>query len=229
MFRERITDIFFDLDHTLWDFEKNSALTFQKIFELRNVNVSLDDFLAVYIPHNHAMWKLFREAKITKQDLRFQRLNHVFDSLGLSQKAEMIHQLADDYITYLCTFNYLFDDVDEVLKYLQQDYRLHIITNGFHEVQEGKLKNSNIDQYFDVVVNSEMVGVKKPNPEIFHYSLDKANTKANTSLMIGDNLEADIYGAKQVGMQTIHFNTNNEEEDATTKTIYKLQELKNIL
>ena len=229
MYREKVKDIFFDLDHTLWDFEKNSALTFQKIFQLRDVAVQLDDFLAVYVPTNAKMWKLFREAEISKEELRFKRLDTVFNQLGYAQQPETIHQLSEDYITYLSSYNHLFDGVDDVLKYLHKDYRLHIITNGFHTVQEEKLKNANIDKYFDVVVNSEMVGVKKPDPKIFEYSLTKAKANAATSIMVGDNLEADVFGAKNVGMHAIHFNTNSEQEDISVQTIYKLEELKNIL
>ncbi|GLB53314.1 noncanonical pyrimidine nucleotidase, YjjG family protein [Neptunitalea chrysea] len=229
MYRELITDVFFDLDHTLWDFEKNSALTYRKIFDKHKVNVDLNSFLVCYIPINHECWKLYREDKIGKEYLRYVRLKSTFDKLGMIVSDEFINLLADEYIAYLSTFSNLFDGTFEILKYLQPKYRLHIITNGFQEVQNFKLKNSMIDHYFECVINSEMVGVKKPNPLIFEYSLEKANTLPQKSLMIGDSLEADILGAKKVGMHTIHFNTNNEEELANEVTIYSLNDLKKYL
>ena len=160
-----ITDVFFDLDHTLWDFDKNSALTFDKIFQLHGIDVELKDFLNVYEPINLNYWKMYREERIDKESLRYGRLKNSFDEISVAISDELINILSEDYITYLPDNNYLFDGTHDVLNYLKSNYNLHIITNGFHEVQHGKLKNSNIAPYFKTVTNSEMVGVKKPNPK----------------------------------------------------------------
>ena len=160
-----IEHVFFDLDHTLWDFDKNSALTFEKIFDLNNIDINLDEFLEVYVPLNLYYWKLYREEKIDKESLRYRRLNDVFQKLNMTVKTRMIYKLSEDYITYLSSFNHLFDGTIEILEYLKPKYSLHIITNGFKEVQYGKLNKSNIDHFFHTVTNSEMVGVKKPNPK----------------------------------------------------------------
>jgi len=202
--------IFFDLDHTLWDFDKNSALTFEKIFKLNNLDIDLDSFLKVYVPINLQYWKLYREEKIDKKSLKFARLNDAFKALDLEVSARIVHKLSDDYITYLSTFNHLFPDTIALLEYLQPKYTLHIITNGFKEVQHGKLNQSHIDHYFQTVTNSEMVGVKKPNPKIFKHALHMAKATAEESLMIGDNLEADIMGALNFGMDAICFNYHKE-------------------
>ena len=201
-----IKHVFFDLDHTLWDFDKNSALTFEKIFKLNNLDIDLDSFLKVYVPINLQYWKLYREEKIDKKSLKFARLNDAFKALDLEVSARIVHKLSDDYITYLSTFNHLFPDTIALLEYLQPKYTLHIITNGFKEVQHGKLNQSHIDHYFQTVTNSEMVGVKKPNPKIFKHALHMAKATAEESLMIGDNLEADIMGALNFGMDAICFN-----------------------
>jgi len=229
MFRELVTDVFFDLDHTLWDFEKNSALTFEKIFEKNAIAIDLDDFLQVYIPQNLAFWKLFREEKISKADLRYQRLKKVFDILGKGVSDETINTLSDEYIQHLSSFNHLFPGTIEILEYLQKNYRLHIITNGFQEIQEKKMRNSNIHSYFDKIIDSEMAGVKKPNPIIFEMALNSANVASNNSMMIGDNLEADIIGAKDVGFHTIHFNAHNQAPHDLCPMIDQLHEIKTYL
>lgn len=229
MFKEVVTDVFFDLDHTLWDFEKNSALTFEKILSQNRVNVVLNDFLEVYVPANLAFWKLYREEKITKEELRYQRLKSVFDKLNLQVSDEMIYTLADDYIQYLSSFNHLFPNTIEILEYLKPKYRLHIITNGFQEIQDTKMQNSNIDGYFEHIINSEMAGVKKPNPVIFQLALNLANTESKNAIMIGDSLEADILGAKALGLHTLHFNAHNEQPHDFCPMISDLGEIKAFL
>ena len=219
--------IFFDLDHTLWDFDKNSALTFEKIFALNDLKIDLNSFLEVYVPINFNYWKLYREDKVDKKNLKFARLNDTFKALGIDVSAGVVHKLSDDYITYLSTFNHLFDGTIELLEYLQAKYKLHIITNGFKEAQQAKLNQSNIDHYFLTVTNSEMVGVKKPNPKIFHHALHIANATLENSLMIGDNLEADILGALNIGMDAICFNYHKEVLAPNIIGIDHLLELKN--
>lgn len=229
MFRNTVTDIFFDLDHTLWDFERNSALTFEKILKSNNIDLDLVGFLEVYVPANLAFWKLYREEKITKEELRFQRLKSVFDELGFEISDDMIHILSEDYIRYLSSYNHLFPNTIEVLDYLRPRYKLHIITNGFQEIQDKKLRNAQIDGYFEQVINSEMAGVKKPNPIIFELALKNANTIAEKSLMIGDSLEADILGAKAVGFHTLHFNGHKEPPHDLSQMIHDLSEIKSLL
>jgi len=217
-----ITDVFFDLDHTLWDFDKNSTLTFNHIFKLNNLNIDLDHFLSHYVPINFNYWKLYREEKIEKEALRYGRLNDVFLAMNIPIEDKLINKLSNDYITYLTTYNHLFEDAIEVLEYLKDNYKLHIITNGFSEVQEKKLKKSNIHHYFNTITNSEMVGVKKPNPLIFKHALKSANTNVNQSVMIGDNYEADILGALNIGMDAILYDMHNSGKDLKIKNINKL-------
>jgi len=205
---KHIRHIFFDLDHTLWDFEKNSELTFQKIFQKHSVNANLDAFLEVYKPINFKYWKLYREEKVTKSELRYRRLKEAFTAIHFQVDDTFIHNLSHDYIEYLTTFSHVFEGAHDVLEYLRHNYTLHIITNGFEEAQERKMKASNLRQYFTTVTNSEMVGVKKPNPKIFNFALALADAKPEESIMIGDNLEADIQGAINVGMDAILFDSH---------------------
>ena len=221
-----ITDIFFDLDHTLWDFQKNSALTFDFLLKKYQINIDLNKFLNIYIPINFSYWKLYRDEKITKEFLRYNRLKSSFDKLNLSLSDDVINKIADDYVISLPVNNFLIEDTILVLDYLKKKYRLHIITNGFTEVQNKKIVNSKIKKYFHSIIDSETVGVKKPNIKIFDYALIVSGAKSKNSLMIGDNLEADILGALNAGFHAIHFNNNNE---APHEHCLILNELKSLM
>ena len=224
-----ITDIFFDLDHTLWDFERNSAITFEIILKEYKVNIPLEQFLEIYVPLNFRYWKLYREEKITKSELRYARLKETFNAIHYDTSDDLINTLSGRYIELLPEQNHLFDNTTALLNYLKERYTLHIITNGFEEIQEKKLHNSAIRPFFKNVVNSEMVGVKKPNPKIFEFALEKAGVSPVKSVMVGDSLEADILGAKNVGMQTIHFNSTNDPEHEHGIIVTDLLEIKNYL
>lgn len=223
---QHIKHIFFDLDHTLWDFEKNSALTFDKIFKTHQLAVDLDIFLKVYEPINLKYWKLYRDEEIDKNRLRYGRLKDTFDEINFKADDELIIKLSIDYIAHLSSFNYLFDGTVELLNYLQPKYQLHIITNGFEEAQHKKMASSNIQHYFKTVTNAEAAGVKKPNPIIFDYALKLANAQSKESLMIGDNYEADIEGALKVGYDAIFFNYRNDNVTDDIKQVKHLSELK---
>ncbi|WP_318311997.1 YjjG family noncanonical pyrimidine nucleotidase [Flagellimonas crocea] len=229
MFEEKITDIFFDLDHTLWDFEKNSALTFAKILVEHKIEVDLDGFLEVYAPINFQMWALYRENGISKEELRYQRLKQTFDRLTVEVPDEVIDKLAYDYIAHLSSFTHLLPNTLETLEYLYPKYRLHIITNGFQEVQTKKLRGSGIHHYFQKIIDSEMAGVKKPHPYIFEMALEMAQVDPRNSLMIGDNIEADILGAKAMGMQVLHYNFHRDSDHGECIMINDLIEIKSIL
>ncbi|WP_299102679.1 YjjG family noncanonical pyrimidine nucleotidase [uncultured Winogradskyella sp.] len=227
--KNRIKHVFFDLDHTLWDFDKNSGLTFDKIFKLNKIEIDTKDFLSVYEPINLKFWKLYREEKVTKSALRYGRLKEAFDGVNMSVEDDLINLLSDAYIDHLSSFNHLFEGTFETLNYLKEKYVLHIITNGFHEAQEKKMATSNIKQYFKTITDSEMVGVKKPNPKIFNFALELAQAKPSESIMIGDSLEADIEGAHNIGMDTIHFDYKNLSNSGNFKSVTELKALINHL
>jgi YjjG family noncanonical pyrimidine nucleotidase len=221
--------LFFDLDHTLWDFDKNSSFAFETIFKERGFAISLQDFLNIYIPRNQHYWKLYQVNQISHEELRYFRLKDVFDALKFEVSDAIIDQISDDYIKYLPEHNHLFDGAIEILDYLKPNYKLHIITNGFASVQTKKLNNSKIGHYFDTITNSEMAGVKKPHPTIFDFALSLANALKEESLMIGDSYEADIVGAQEAGIEAIFFNEQNVEVENQVLQIKHLLDLKNIL
>lgn len=220
-----ITDIFFDLDHTLWDFDKNSEISYKLIFDKLELQVQLDEFLAVYKQINIDLWKLFREDAIDKDTLRYRRLSDSFKAINVSVTDTVIYTIADEYVYHLSQQTHLLDGAINVLNYLKPKYNLHIITNGFAEVQVGKLKNTNLETYFDVVINSEMAGVKKPNPIIFEKALQMAKATKENSLMIGDSYEADVLGAINCGIDAICYNYHQENLPAHIRQVNHLEEL----
>lgn len=219
--------LFFDLDHTLWDFEKNSALAYERIFAERKIPIDLAEFLEVYIPTNLKYWKLYREEKVSQDDLRYYRLKEVLDVFDYSHLTrDQVMEIAHDYIAYLPMFNHLYDGAVEILEYLHPNYHLHIITNGFAEVQQRKIQQSGLQSFFKTVTNSETAGVKKPNPQIFHRALNLAKAEVTESIMIGDSLEADIEGAQSLGLDTIYFNEFQIPHQNPTPQVFHLLELK---
>jgi putative hydrolase of the HAD superfamily len=193
------------------------------------VEVDLNSFLRIYAPINHKYWKLYREEKVSKQALRYKRLKETFDLLNYNISDDLINHLAIVYIDNLPNYNMLFEGTIEVLDYLSPKYEMHIITNGFEEVQTKKMENSGIKKYFDKIITSESVGVKKPNPKIFDYALQSANAKAEHSIMIGDNYEADVQGALNMSMRAIFCNFEMQSVGENILSINHLTELKNHL
>lgn len=226
---ETITDIFFDLDHTLWDFDRNSALAFERVFRKHQIDINLAKFIKEYEPINLIYWKKFREETVTKEEMRRGRLVDAFRIFNRDFPISSIDLIAKSYIEELPLNNYLFDGTHEILGYLAENFKLHIITNGFEEVQHLKLRKSGIEMYFDTITTSEEVGVKKPNPVIFTTAMTKASANPENSLMIGDNWEADILGAKNVGMHILFFNPNFAEFDSSFPTINSLDQIKGFL
>ena len=224
-----IKNIFFDLDHTLWDFEKNSALTFDFIFKKYDLNIDMNSFLKIYVPINLEYWRLYRNESITKEYLRYNRLNETFNKLKLNISSSLINILSDEYIEYLPTHNFLIDGALDLLIFLNKDYNLYIITNGFNKVQASKLNNSKINHFFESVYDSESVGVKKPNPLIFNHALKDSNSIPQQSLMIGDSFEADILGSLSVGMNAIHYINFGEKHHDKCTIVNNLSAIKDIL
>ena len=225
-----IKHIFFDLDHTLWDFEKNSALAFEKIFQELNFNINSQQFMDIYNPINVAYWKLYERNEIDQESLRVNRLKDAFAAIDFEVSLDEINTISHLFIEYLTSNNHLIDGTIEILDYLKDNYKLHIITNGFSFVQEVKLQKSNLANYFVTITNSEVAGHKKPHQNIFQYALNLANASKNQSIMVGDSIEADVFGAINFGMKAVYFNPANETvTHQEIIQIQKLTQLKNIL
>jgi len=221
--------IFFDLDHTLWDFERNAEETKREMFEnlgLKQKGISdYETFREKYVGINQALWALYREDKVGKDELNFRRFYDTLCMLGVDDR-ELGEAMAAGFIDGISSKTYLFPHAKELLDYLFTRYPLHIITNGFEEVQYRKLKNSGMDRYFTTVITSEAAGYKKPDPEIFEYALRQTGALAGESLMIGDDLDVDIAGARQLGIDQVYVNHERKQHhDPVTMEVFSLDEI----
>lgn len=227
---EAIKHIFFDLDHTLWDFEKNSALAFERIFQELNFDINSQQFMDIYNPINVAYWKLYEKNEIDQETLRVSRVKDAFEALNYSITLDEINIISNLFIDYLTSNNHLIEGTIETLEYLKDKYVLHIITNGFSFVQDVKLQKSNLDKYFVSITNSEAAGHKKPHENIFKHALTTANASKTESIMIGDSFEADVLGAINFGINAVYFNPKSEMiSQNQIIQIQSLTQLKNIL
>ncbi len=225
--------IFFDLDRTLWDFDAAAEVAFERIYDKYNLKdlgiPSAHEFHEVYHPLNERLWELYRADKITKDYLNRTRFVMPLEHYGIHDTALADH-LSEDYVYWSPRIVRLVPGTMELLDYLKPKYHLHLITNGFQEVQHTKLSGSGLEPYFETLTVSEEVGVKKPNPEIFHFALRKAQATAEDSLMIGDEMAVDIDGARAAGIDQLFFNPNREQvEGDRTYEVHELLEIKELL
>jgi putative hydrolase of the HAD superfamily len=200
--------LFFDLDRTLWDFEANSELTLQHLFEHLQLNrhiAEFNHFFEVYKRENALLWKAYGLNQVSKSFLRNKRFERTLAVFSVHNN-KLVEQMSDGYIELSPKQKALHENALETLDLLKRDgYHMHIVTNGFKEVQHTKLKESGLSPFFKVVICSEEIGKNKPSPEIFHYAMKQANADSKDSVMIGDDLEADVIGALNAGMHAVHF------------------------
>jgi len=224
--------IFFDLDHTLWDFEANSKTALQILFDnnLQNRDFTFDTFFSSYKEVNDFCWKQYRTGNMGKEELRVKRFADTFLKFGFKDD-KLSNQFADQYLEISPYQTQLMPGTISLLGSLKnKGYPLHIITNGFEEVQTIKIRECGLNPYFDEIIISEQLKHNKPHPSVFRFAIEKVKTTAETSLMIGDNLEVDILGAKGVGMDGVYFNPKNIDHHEEVKfEVKSLSEIEFIL
>lgn len=223
------TQIFFDLDRTLWDFEQNSFAELMSLYEKHQLKekgiLDASEFIKKYKEINEECWALYRVNKISKEELRGKRFYDALVYFGVDNK-KLGEDIGEDYIANCPFRTQLFPDTIKMLEYLSDKYELHIITNGFEEVQHIKLRESGLTPFFDKIITSEQVNVKKPDPKIFDFALSEANCKAENAVYIGDDYLVDIEGAERCGWKAIYFNPNNLTDNTSDATdIKNLMEL----
>ncbi len=234
MMQKQYKHIFFDLDRTLWDFEKSAIQAFEAIFKkykLKNQGIpSYEELHEKYTVHNNNLWDKYRKGEIDKETLKWLRFYLTMKDFGIDDR-ELADKIGEEYVKLSPVLVNLFPHAIEILEYLhKKNYLLHLITNGFSEVQNVKLKVSGMDKFFETVVTSEEAGVKKPLEGIFRYAFDKSGANPDESIMIGDDYEVDIVGAQNVGMNQILFDPheNYNGVDVTYK-VKNLREIETIL
>lgn len=227
----KINDVFFDLDRTLWDFERNSETALHVLYEeykLGDYVDKLESFVEVYKEVNARYWKEYGDGRITKEDLRQGRFRDTLKTFNIKSE-KMGVEMNDKYIEISPLQTHLFPAAKEVLTELKnQEYKLHIITNGFLEVQTLKLKNSGLTSFFESVLCSEEVGKNKPHPAVFQEAMRRAEAKAHQSMMIGDDIRTDIIGAENVGIKALLFDPYKlYENNVGIDSITSLSEIPN--
>jgi len=226
--------VFFDLDHTLWDYDANCEEALNELYDsygLKNVGIaSFSDFHNTFKKINTMLWDRYDKGEIHRDIIRFERFDRILKELGVSNY-DMSLKLSDDYVNESPKKKSLMPNAKMVLDYLSsKEYRLYIITNGFDEIQATKLQSSGIENYFQDVVTSQKAGHKKPAKEIFHYALNKEGAKSHQAIMIGDNFLTDIGGATNAGIDAVFFNPEKvKHSEKVAYEINSLDELKMIL
>lgn len=226
--------LFFDLDHTLWDFDLNAKHSLDDIFTKHALkqflNCSFNDFFSNYLIHNAALWKSYEDGKTSVEDLKWRRMWRTLLDFKIADE-KLAKLLSVEFLEILPTKKALFPETLETLDYLlQKDYELHLITNGFKITQHQKIINSGLHKYFKEVITSECSNSMKPKREIFDFALHKTKASLKESIMIGDNLNADIKGANEVGMDSIYVNhIKSNLTHTATYQITHFNQLKTIL
>jgi len=205
---QNVKHLFFDLDHTLWDYDRNSANTLTQLyksFELEKLGLfPLERFIDSFHKANLKVWSFFDENSMNRHQLRNKRLELVFEDFGLEN--QIIDTFHDQYYELCSRSTHLMEGAIEILELLKPNYELHIVTNGFDDAQYNKLEYSGLHTYFKTVITSEAAGSKKPDKEYFDFALQKAKASKENSVIIGDGLRTDVAGAIQYGLEVIWFN-----------------------
>lgn len=226
-------NLFIDLDDTLWDIHLNGRECLEEIFHdygYRKFYQSFEDYYNVYMPGNHQLWALYRQGEIKKEELIVERFLAPVRAFGIDDP-EYAKRLNDDFLDRTSRKTGLIDGAMELLDYLQPRYRMHILSNGFREVQYKKIENSGLRSYFDKIILSEDAGINKPHPGMFTYALKNSNARRDQTVMIGDSWDADIVGAYNSRIAQIWFNPNNEMPVGfePTYTVQSLEQIREIL
>ncbi|WP_128546299.1 YjjG family noncanonical pyrimidine nucleotidase [Larkinella soli] len=223
--------LFFDLDHTLWDFDRNSMESICELYEqfrLTELGIeSAEEFNRHFLTINRRLWAEYDNNRLTHSDIRHRRFRMVMNALGVTDHS-ICDELNEAYLRVLPRKPHLMESAMEVLDYLKNRYVLHIITNGFDEIQALKMASSNLTDYFQEIITNQRAEAKKPDPRIFDFALTVTGADVQESLMIGDNYDADVRGALNAGMDVVYYNYTTRPVDGPAPT-YEIQHLKELM
>lgn len=220
--------IFFDLDHTLWDHNTNSRIALEEVyqaFDLQEIGIaSTHDFYLTFTEINHQLWDKYEAGRINQSELRHQRFRLIFSQLAVRDHA-LCDTISEYYMEISTKKSNLLPHAHETLQYLQPKYPMHIITNGFDEVQSVKMEAGKITHFFREIITSQNSGYKKPDSRIFEYALKKVGATAAECLMIGDSFQSDIVGATRAGIDAVFFNPDQRNQEISIKPKYEIRDL----
>ena len=230
---KRYRCVFFDLDHTLWDYEANSVETLGELYnqyDLKSKGIdSCESLAAQFRIVNTTLWDLYDRGSITSDVIRKERFKQILQAFHAYEE-NLSKDLSHDYLAQCPKKGHLMPHALETLDYLSAHYRLSVITNGFEEIQHQKLKASNLTDYFDHIITSQRAGCRKPSCEIFNFALNSNGIKHHEAIMIGDNLVTDMGGASNAYIDTVFFNPERNVHDSfIVHEINCLSELRHIL
>lgn len=230
---KKYTHIFFDLDHTLWDYNANAKETLHELLDryglVNNHGADKATFLEEFFVVNDELWSMFNQGNVDKEFIRTKRFRIVLDNLDINDFDD-VEGLQEDFIAECPTKGKLIPGAGEIIRRLSNTYTLYIITNGFDGIQHTKVKYCGLEEYFEDIITSERAQVQKPDPTIFHYAMDLAMVDKSCSLMVGDNIGSDIIGAMSAGIDQVYFNPDNSAKDIKpTYEITHLDQLGDIL
>lgn len=226
--------LFFDLDHTLWDFDANATIALSVLFDTENIgdviNAPYEEFLQHYLHHNEVLWTRYHNGFISAEDLKWKRMWRSLLEFKIADE-QLARTMGEKFLELLPVQKQVFPYTFEILDYLsEKGYQLHLITNGFKKTQEKKIINSGLKPYFNHMITSECSNSVKPKKEIFEYAFQKSGAHVSESLMLGDNLDADIKGAINAGMDSVFVNhLDAQHASPSTFTIKHLKELESFL
>jgi len=224
--------IFFDLDHTLWDYDTNTSEAVFEIYEyyhFQALPVSREDFLTRFHEINNYLWDLYNHGKIDRMFLRQKRFNMILEKLGFDESF-VPKGIGEKYLSIAPSKNALVDGAMEILQYLAPNYQLHIISNGFDDVQYRKMEASGILHFFNKIITSDNSGFRKPQKEIFLFSMSRAESTIENSIFVGDNPSTDIVGAISAEMDVIFYNPHKVPHDyKVTEEIDSLLQIRKLL
>lgn len=231
---ENIKHIFFDLDNTLWDYRRNAKITLERLYNEFKIEskfgFTFSEFYPFYYESNEQLWADYRDSKVTKEDLRLRRFPKAFNNLGIPN-TDFALEFEKRFVEEVTLSNHLVEGAEDILDYLKNKYKIHILSNGFEKVTHFKINKSKVKEYIQTITTAESAGAPKPNGIAFQIALEKAKASIGESIYIGDDWLADMIGATQFGMRAIFFNPLNETHPwiESVPVIDKLVELKKYL
>ncbi len=226
--------VFLDFDDTIYDTKGNASEALLELFEafaLSRDFESFESFSNDYWKRNTEVWALYSKGLMDKSTLIKERFRYPFQCKGVDVTDEFLLELNDWFLERTSTKSKLIEGAIDLLKYLNSKYEVHMLSNGFEQVQYAKMRNSGVEQYFKEVILSDHIGVNKPDKAIFDYAIEKTGAIVSESIMIGDNMDTDILGAKNFGMDQLYFNSSSvlTKIHKPTYEVSSLAEIKDIL